>query len=105
MSDQTVTTTEAVKSYFILLSHSVTSVYMNPVSINVLVRGTTPNIDKATMEQAAINAANTAGETFPGIEITGVALVARIDLGYMTDAEFDNGDSPSAATAAQATVQ
>lgn len=104
MSDQTVAV-EDPKFYFILLSHEVNSAFMQPIKINVLVRGTTPNIDKATMDQAQINAANTAAEEFPGIQIIGVALVGRIDLGYMTDAEFDNDDSPTAAVAASETVQ
>jgi len=91
------------KKFYASLTHSITSAHHKDLTIQVLVAGENPNITQSMLNTAGKNAQDTAREIMPGIEITGVALIARIDLGYMTEAEFTG--QVAAEESAQETLQ
>lgn len=76
------------KKFYVSLTHRIESAHHKDLTIQVLVAGVNPNITQSMLNSAAKNAQDSAHEIMPGIEITGVSLIARIDLGYMTEAEF-----------------
>ena len=89
--------------YYLSLAHRVESAHHKPLTIQVLIGQASPNLTQATLQRASATAAHEAEKIMPGIEVTTVALVARIDLGFMTPEEFSA--QPSDATDASETIQ
>jgi len=89
------------KQFYLLLTHRVESVACKDLIIQVTVANGTPNVTKKMLEQASRNAIASANDIHEGIEVTGCTLIARIDLGHMTEAEF-LGTTADVAEAAEA---
>ncbi|MBZ6396975.1 MULTISPECIES: hypothetical protein [Pantoea] len=80
---------EAQKQYYLLLSHLIESTHHKPLTVQVMVARDTPNLTQLVLKQASQSAIRNAQDIMPGIDVTAVTLTGRIELGYMTAAEFD----------------
>lgn len=78
------------QQYYMSLTHRVESAHHKTLTIQVLISQATPYLTQETLQRASASAAHEAGKIMPGIEITSVALIARIELGFMTPEEFDD---------------
>ena len=90
------------KQFYMLLTHRVESVSCKDLIIQVTVANGTPNITRTMLEQASRNAIASANNIHEGIEVTACSLIARIDLGHMTESEFMGAAAVAAAEAAEA---
>lgn len=93
------------KQYYLSLSHRVESAHHKDLTIQVLVRSDSPNLNQPMLNQASASAQKNAQEIMPGIEVTAISLVARIELGYMTAEEFEGTHSNAQASDAPETLQ
>ena len=78
------------QQYYLSLAHRVESAHHKPVTIQVLIGQASPNLTQSVLQRANASAVREAQQILPGIEVTSVALIARIDLGFMTADEFND---------------
>jgi|GEM_PF-4937443 len=76
------------QQYYLSLAHRVESAHHKPLTIQVLIGQASPNLTQAKLQRASATAAHEAEKIMPGIEVITIALIARIELGYMTPEEF-----------------